>query len=155
VALAPRAEEAAALLACGERSLISGTSAAYLWGLREARPERIDATLVGQRCRPKPGIRLHFLSWIDPRDVGRVDDLPVTAPARTVIDLAADDEEDELEAALSEARALRLVRDRDIQAALERAASRKGVARMRRLTMATNGMDIEVPSSATAARISC
>jgi very-short-patch-repair endonuclease len=68
-----------------------------------------------------------------------VDDLLVTAPARTVIDLAADDDDDELEAALSEARALRLVRDQDIEAALERAGNRKGVARMRRLLSLEGG----------------
>jgi very-short-patch-repair endonuclease len=132
-ALAPRALESAALLACGARSLISGRSAAYLWSLIDAPPELIDVTLVGRRCRPKEGIRLHFAARMDLADVARLDKLPLTAPARSLIDLAADAEADELEAALSEARALRRTNDGDIAAALDRAGNRKGVARMRRL----------------------
>jgi predicted transcriptional regulator of viral defense system len=111
LALAPRAEEAAALLACGDGALISGRSAAYLWGLLDERPDEIHVTLVGRRCRPKPGIRVHFLSGIDDLDIGQVDNLPVTSPARALIDFAAEAEDDELEAALSEGRALKLVRD--------------------------------------------
>jgi very-short-patch-repair endonuclease len=133
LALAPRAEEFAALLACGDRALVSHRSAAYLWSMLADRPDQIDVTLVGSRRRPKPGIRLHLVSAIDGRDVRPIDDLPVTAPARTLIDFAADAEDDELEAAVSEARALRRIRDGDLEAALARAGNRRGVARMRRL----------------------
>jgi very-short-patch-repair endonuclease len=140
LALAPRGEEAAALLACGDHSLISGRSAAYLWGLLDKRPDQIHVTLVGRRCRPKPGIRLHFLGRIDDQDIGEVDSLPVTSPARTLIDFAADAEDDELEAALSEARVQKLIKDKDIEKALDRAGTRKGVARMRRL-LAHEGED--------------
>jgi very-short-patch-repair endonuclease len=133
LALAPRAEESAALLACGEGSLISGRSAAFLWSLLKERPAVIDVTLVGRRCRPKEGISQHYVGRIDARDVHRRDNLLLTAPARTLIDLAADAEDDELDAALSEGRALRLIDDGDIEAALARAGKRKGVARMWRL----------------------
>jgi Transcriptional regulator, AbiEi antitoxin/Protein of unknown function (DUF559) len=137
-ALAPRAEEFAALLACGDRALISHRSAAYLWSLIKPRPAGIDVTLVGRRRRPKDGIRLHFVAELDDRDFDRIDDLPLTGAARTVIDLAADPatETDELEAAISEARALKLIRDGDLERALGRAGPRKGVGRIRALLKA-------------------
>jgi predicted transcriptional regulator of viral defense system len=69
LALAPRAEEFAALLACGERALISHRSAAYLWSIVAERREDVDVTLVGANRRPRTGIRLHFATHNDSRDV--------------------------------------------------------------------------------------
>jgi hypothetical protein len=137
-ALAPKAAEYAALMACGERSLISHRSAAYLWSMPTTRPDEIDVTLVGRRCRPKQSVRLHFVARIDDADVRPMDNLLLTAPARTLVDFAAEAEDDELEAALSEARALRLVKDGELEAALDRAGIRRGVARLRRLLRLEN-----------------
>jgi very-short-patch-repair endonuclease len=133
LALAPHAEEFAALLACGERSLISHRSAAHLWSMLPARPDEVDVTLVGRRCRPKQGVHLHLVARIDKEDVRPMDNLLLTAPARTLADFAADAEDDELEAALSQGRALKLIKNRDVEAALGRAGNRRGVARLRRL----------------------
>jgi hypothetical protein len=60
-ALAPRAEEFAALLAYGDGALISHQSAAYLWSMIEHKPQDVDVTLVGRRRRPKAKVRLHVL----------------------------------------------------------------------------------------------
>jgi very-short-patch-repair endonuclease len=136
--LAPRALETVALLAYGDRALISHRSAAYLWSIVSERAEDVDVTLVGANRRPRKGIRLHFATHIDARDVRAMDNLMLTAPARTLVDFAADAEDDELEAALSEARALRLIKGGDVDAALDRAGNRRGVARMRRLLRVEN-----------------
>jgi hypothetical protein len=125
------AREAAALLACGDGALISHRSGVYLWSMLAERPGDVDVTLVGRRCRPKEGVRIHLANRIDQRDVRRRDGIPVTAPARTLIDFAGDAEGDELELAISEARVLRLIRNGEIEAALNRAGNRRGVARMR------------------------
>ncbi len=139
MALAPGAREQAALLACGDRALLSHWSAAYLWGLVDDAPAQIHVMLVGGRRRPKAGVRLHGISEIDRRDVRRRRGLPLTSPARTLIDLAADTGFDRLEAMLAEARALKLVRDGELEAALDRAGQRRGAGAMRRFLRQEGG----------------
>jgi hypothetical protein len=90
VALAPFAIEQAALLACGSRAVISHRTAAFAWGLRPDRPHEVEVTLVGSRCRPKARVRLHRVERLDTRDLRRRHNLPITSPARTLIDLAAE-----------------------------------------------------------------
>jgi Transcriptional regulator, AbiEi antitoxin len=130
-ALAPYAREHAALLACGQSVLISHWSAAYLWGMIAEPPSQIHVSVVGRRCRPKAGVRIHVLSEIDRSDVRRRQGIPVTAPARTAIDLAADASNHQLEAVVAEARVRKLVRDGELEKALARAGQRRGVGAMR------------------------
>jgi very-short-patch-repair endonuclease len=132
-AQAPMAKEWAALLVCGDGALISHCSAAYMWSILPQGPSEVDVTLVGRRCRPKGGVRVHVTARIDPRDLRHKDRIPLTAPARTVIDLAADRDDATLRRALGEARVLQLVSDRELRAALDRAGSRRGVGLMRAL----------------------
>src|SRR5579864_8052739 len=112
LALAPRAEEAAALLACGPRAVISHRSAAYLWGLIQDRPPEVDVTLVGVRRRHQAGLRLHYLSRLAEADVGKIKGLRITSPARTIVDLAGDQSSFQLEALIAEAKARRRVSGR-------------------------------------------
>jgi very-short-patch-repair endonuclease len=91
----------------------------------------VDVTVVGHRCRPKEGVRVHKLSGIDDKDVRRKSGLWLTAPARTLIDLAADTSLDELERLVSEARIKGLLPKGELERALERAGRRRGTARMR------------------------
>lgn len=131
MALAPLAREQAALLACGTRAILSHFSAAYLWGLRPSPPATIDLTLIGGHCRPKRGVRIHMVSDLDRRDLRRREGLPLTSPARTIIELASYVGFDELDRLVAEARANRLLRPGELEAALDRARYRRGVARMR------------------------
>ncbi len=59
--------------------------------------------------------------------------LPVTAPARTLLDLAGVSPLHDLERALAEARVQRLVTDRALREALDRAPGRSGTATLRAL----------------------
>jgi very-short-patch-repair endonuclease/predicted transcriptional regulator of viral defense system len=129
----PGAPELGAVLACGARTFVSGRSAAGLWGMISAHRGAVEVTVVRRRCESRDNIRVHATDRLDAADRGDVRGIPVTAPARTLSDFAAEAEDDELEAALSEARAQRLVKDADLEAALDRAGNRAGVARMRRL----------------------
>jgi very-short-patch-repair endonuclease len=131
LALAPQARERAALLACGPGSVISHHSAAYLWGLTDEAPKVIDVTLVGRRCRPKPGIRLHLDSGLDRHDLRHRHNLLITSPARTIIDLAAETRMDQQERLIAEARVKRLIQDGELEKALERNAGRPGTRRLR------------------------
>jgi very-short-patch-repair endonuclease len=133
----PGAAELAAVLACGSGSLISHRSAAVLWGLCDPMGP-VHVTVVREHRRSREAIRVTQVAKLDPRDCSMVRGIPVTAPARTVIDFAAEAEDDELEAAISEARALKLIADGDLEAAIERAGPRRGVPRLRRLLRAEN-----------------
>jgi len=131
LALPELGAESAALLACGDGALISHRSAAHLWSLIDRAPWAVDVTLVGRRCRPKVGIRARSVDEIDPRDVRRRRGLPVTSPDRTLIDLALDADYEQLERAIAEARAMRLILDGELEGALERSRGRPGAGRMR------------------------
>jgi len=132
----PGATQLAALFACGAGSLVSHRSAAALWGLAHDGDE-VQVTVVGRHRRSRAGIDVTQVGSLDQRDRRSRNGILVTAPARTLIDLAGvvDDDAD-LERAVSEARALRLIRDGEIEAALERARNRAGATRMRRFLSA-------------------
>lgn len=131
LALPPFAAEQAALLACGEPSLISDRSALYLWGLA-ARPPDVHVTAVGHHCRRRSGIRVRVLPAIDQRDIRHRQGIPLSSPCRTLIDVAATVGPAELEDALAEARVRKLVRDGELEAALKRVGRVRGAAAMRR-----------------------
>jgi very-short-patch-repair endonuclease len=139
LALAPMASEMAALLACGNGALISHRSAGYLWGLVEAQPQTVDVTIVGRRCRPKQGIRIRQVSEIDDRDVRRKGLLWLTSPARTLIDLAAEAGDSELDRLVAEARVQGLLSKGALDAALERSGRHRGAAKMRAFLRSEGG----------------
>ncbi len=121
--LTPLARESAAVLALGDGALISHRSAAALWSLAELEGRTVDVMLVGRSCRARAGIRLHRVTWLDQRDVRTRAHLPVTAPARTLVDFASSARPAELEMAVAEARVRGLVREAELRSALERAPS--------------------------------
>src|SRR5262245_58804446 len=88
----------AAVLACGDRSLLSHESAAALWGLREmntvaeggrARPALIHVSVTEDPSRRLAGIRAHRRGGLDESERTEREGIPVTTPGRTLIDLAA------------------------------------------------------------------
>jgi predicted transcriptional regulator of viral defense system len=78
----------AAVKASGPSAVLSHLSAAALWGIVEGRERRPDVTLRGPGTRLVPGVRLHRAA-LDADDRGRCAGIPVTSPARTLVDLAA------------------------------------------------------------------
>ncbi|HET7048114.1 MAG TPA: DUF559 domain-containing protein [Solirubrobacteraceae bacterium] len=114
--------------------MVSHRSAAILWGLAiaAAGDHDIDVMVIGRRPRRRPGLHLHYASSLDPRDVRRLHGLPVTTPARTLIDLAATGYPD-LDRAFGDAHAQRLVTAREIEQLLERAGPRAGTRAIRAL----------------------
>ena len=131
--LEPLADETAALLYAGDDALLSHETAAALWGLAPA-PSFVVITLIGRHPRSQPGVRLHEVDLLDIRDARMHLGFPVTSPARTLIDCAATGLA--LDRLLDEARALKLVKDAEIHAAMERCPGRKGIAAMRALLAA-------------------
>jgi very-short-patch-repair endonuclease len=84
----------------------SHRSAAGLWGLRGVDPEAPEITVVGARQRRLAGVLVHRTDHID---VSRRAGIPVTTPARTLLDLGAVVEPTLVESALEDALLRRLV----------------------------------------------
>ena len=133
-ALAQHARESAALLAAGERAILSHISAAALWGFAPppGPDEHIHITTIGPKVRSRPGLKAHRSDTLQPCDIRRLHGLPVTAPARTLFDLAATGCPG-LERAFGDAHAQRLVTAREIEDLLERAGPRAGARALRAL----------------------
>ncbi|HEX8975357.1 MAG TPA: DUF559 domain-containing protein [Solirubrobacteraceae bacterium] len=128
----------AALLYAGDDSVISHGSGAALWGLAPP-PEQVDITRQGRYVHPQPGICARRVTALDIRDVRLHRGLPVTAPARCLLDHAADADDGEIERALAEARMRRLVKDADLHATLERTPTRPGARRLARVMRGVSG----------------
>lgn len=95
----------AAALACG--GVISHRSAAALLRLTDDGPVVIDVIAPGSRGRKIDGVRFHRVRPPRREEVGTVDGIPCTSPARTLVDLAG------------------VVSDWTLRSAFERAAQRK------------------------------
>src|ERR1051325_4586792 len=108
--LPPLALELAAVLACGDGALVSHRSAAAVWGLRRSVDGDVHVTVVATETgRRRPGITVHRVKTLDPRDIRRYQGIPVTSPARALLEIAPDLTERELERAIDEALIKRLV----------------------------------------------
>jgi hypothetical protein len=96
----------AALLACGERAVLSHRSAAAVWCIRPSASRRVEVTAPDRRRRVK-GILVHR-NQLDPGDTTEHEEIPVTTPGRTLVDLADVLSRRALERAFDEAEHLRL-----------------------------------------------
>jgi very-short-patch-repair endonuclease len=130
--LLPGARELAAVLASGDSALVSHRSAAALWRIAApAEDDVVDITVVGSRRRPRDGIVVHRTPAIDPADRALLRGIPITSPARTVLDFAAGASSDELERGIAEAYALRLTTEAELKRTIERNPHRAGVAALK------------------------
>ena len=121
----------AAQLAAGRGAALSHHSAGHEHVvLRSRRPLLIDVTAPARR-RPRAGLRLHC-ARLDPRDVVTRRGLRFTSVARTLLDLAADLPEPELQAAVDEARVRRKLHRPSIEATIARARGHHGIGALRR-----------------------
>jgi very-short-patch-repair endonuclease len=127
------ARELAAVLACGRGAVLSHRSAASLWRLVPNAATTIDITVVGRKCASRRGIRVHCVAALGRRDVRKLGGIPVTAPARTILDLAAVVPPRELVRAVAEADTRRLAPRAQLLSLLARAGARPGVGVLRSL----------------------
>jgi len=134
LALVPLAREMAAVLACGDGAVVSHRSAAAVWHLLAATENSpIDVTVVRSSGRRRPGLDVHHSRLLSRADVRHLRGLPITAPARTLIDLAETATDRELERATHEALARRLLTARSLLAETSRFGGRRGLTRLKRL----------------------
>jgi very-short-patch-repair endonuclease len=81
----------AAVLA-NEPAVAGHITAGWIWGLVRYKPGTFHLTAPTRRHR-KDRVVVHFAT-LEPEDLTTVDGIPVTSPARTVLDLAADKSRD-------------------------------------------------------------
>ncbi len=133
-ALPPLAEEQAAVLAVGDGAYLSGHRAAAAWGYRRATDRDIEVTVAGRDAgRTRAGIKVHLVRSLDSRDIRKLKGIPITSPARTLLDIAPDLSDRELERAFDEAVAMGLMTRAAVRATLRANPRRPGCARLRAL----------------------
>jgi hypothetical protein len=123
----------AAVKACEPDALLSHVAAATLHGLFEWDHRSVDVTVRGSGCRVHPGIRTHRTQSLDPLDLTRVQGIPVTSVARTIVDCAAVLRPPELRRLVRESQGRRLVTLPQITETLLRLGPRRGSRRLRRI----------------------
>jgi very-short-patch-repair endonuclease len=136
----------AAVLACGQGAVLSHRSAAAHWGLLATEQTRIDVTAPRSRDGV-PGIRLHTSRSLNARDTANHEAIPITAVARTLLDLAATVPESRLERALAQAERLQLYDHRAITDVIQRNHGHRGkgaLARALRQTPHLTRSELEV-----------
>jgi very-short-patch-repair endonuclease len=101
--LGVRGRYMAAVLAGGPGAALSHASAAALWELRRSDATRIDVSVRRSGRRSPPGLRLHRPRTLRADEVTMRYGIPVTTPARTLLDVAATLSSRQLERALDQA----------------------------------------------------
>lgn len=131
----PRAREMAAALACGPHALVSHESAAWLWEWRE-QPKAsspVDIRVPEHVRIRRPGIRVHRTTRLDPDDATVLDSIPLTSPARTIVDLAGRLGARELERVVARAERDRLVTPAKLAPVVARHSRQPGVETLLRI----------------------
>lgn len=130
-----RAKEMAAVLACEPDAWLSHQSAAALWELvppaRDAEP--VHVTVAGADRGRRPGIHAHRVPRLAPEDRAVLDGVPLTAPARTLADLAGRVGTRTFEQAVATAERKDLVDLQAVATVMEREPGRRGASLVRRL----------------------
>jgi very-short-patch-repair endonuclease len=109
------------VLACGPGAVLSHRSAGLLWGIVKWRGP-IDVTATGNHTRRN--VTVHRSRTLDPDDVTVHYGIPVTTPARTLLDLADVLDDTSLTRAVNEARLQRLVTLADLATLITRSPGR-------------------------------
>jgi hypothetical protein len=123
----------AAVLACGEASVLSHTIAAVHWGLLSYDPPHPHVTAPASKAGA-PGIRLHRTHSLDARDTTTHRGIPITTLARTLLDVAGTAPRNHLDHALGQALRNQLYDHRAILDVLERHRGRRGTRALRTAT---------------------
>ncbi len=124
-------KEASALAAAGPRSLLTGGSGLYAWGLVPRPAGDVVLIVVGRGRRTRPGIQIRRVESLSIRDARVIHGLAVASPARALLDYAATASDSELESAIDEARAKKLLTPKEIEHVLARYPRRPGAARLK------------------------
>jgi very-short-patch-repair endonuclease len=119
----------AAVFAAGQGAVLCGLAAAYLWGLIRGKPPQADVLATSKRH--VQGVKTRRSRQLHPAEVTSFNAIPVTTVARTLVDLAAELNEDELARACHEAGVRYRTTPSDVEAVLARRPNAVGARRLR------------------------
>jgi very-short-patch-repair endonuclease len=123
----------AAVLGGGEQAALSHRSAAALWEIGAEAQGRIDVS-VRRRCElRRPGIRFRGRPSLAAENILRRDDIPITSPIQTLLDLATELESIPLERAVNDADKRGLVDPETLREELGHYDGQAGVRPLRHL----------------------
>jgi hypothetical protein len=123
----------AAVKACGDGAWLYRVAAGSHWELVRWDFRFPEVVVLGRRAPAHPQIRAYETSYLPPEDVVIHKGVPVTAPLRTLLDLAGVLEHRALRRAVREAQARGLVDLADLARRLHGPGPRRGRARLRRI----------------------
>jgi hypothetical protein len=129
---APEARALAAVKAAGPGAVLSHRAAAWLWGFLEDDEPRPEVTVPSPRDPKTPGVLVHRGRLIR-RETVRHRKVPITVPARTIIDLAAVVSEQTLRQAVRRAQGHRRLSLPSLLEAMNALGPRRGFAALRRV----------------------
>jgi len=128
----PATRVRAAVLACGAQALASHHAAIALYGLRPLPDGPIDVTTIERHVAPR-GVRSHKTRALDTADRRMLRGVPVTSPARALLEVAGELTPRELANAVEQAQIKRLVTKAELSAAIDRSPRRRGARALRAL----------------------
>jgi hypothetical protein len=128
----------AAVLACGDNAVLSHGSAATLWGFNKYWDTPLEVTVPSLRTRK--GITVHRSCMLTRRDITRQLGVPVTSPARTVLDIAPRLTDERLTRVVNNARHARYLHLDDLADVLARNPNHPGTKRLRPFVEVSGGL---------------
>jgi very-short-patch-repair endonuclease len=120
----------AAVLAAGPGAALSHASAAALWEIRPTQATRIDVTVRTAGGRRQPGLRIHRAQALRADETTHRHAIPVTTPARTLLDLASSLPRRALERALDQAEILELFDLGELRRLIDAHRGQRGARRL-------------------------
>ena len=138
----------AAVLAVGPEAVLAFRSAGALWGMRQS--ARLE--VIAPRRRRRPAIETHRIVLPDD-EVTEVAGVPVTTPARTLLDLAGVVSPQHLQAAFEEAEVRRLTSPTSLDAVVARYPGRRGTRAIARVLARHRAIGQPIPTSVLERRL--
>ncbi len=129
----------AAVLAGGEGALLSHLSAALLWKMIDRAPDLIHVLVPGASAHRRAGLLMHRTRHLPPEHRAEWNEIPVTSPHRTLLDLASILPTERLRYAVEAADKSGRLDVPSLVALCDASAGRRGVGALRRLALEQRG----------------
>jgi very-short-patch-repair endonuclease len=137
----PGGAERAAVLACGGEARISHGTAARRHGMLRAGADanKVEVTMPRRRRRRLEGVRIHRVQDLRDDEVTQMHGIPVTTPARTLLDIAEESPLREVEQAYAAGLRMQLVTPDDMREMVNRHPNHRGAPMWRRILAHRDG----------------
>jgi very-short-patch-repair endonuclease len=129
----PHGRWMAAALACGDSAVLSHSSAAALWRIGFEQRSVIEVSVRSRHQRRRPGLRIYRRPSLWPEDHATCQNIPITTPVQTLIDMALRLDRRGVERMINEADKYDLVHPPELREALDLRVGEPGVAMLRHI----------------------